>query len=571
MKKWNIKQSVDKTKISELSKNLNISNVLTNLLIQRGIDNFDKAKKFFRSNLNDLYDPFLMKDMAVAVERLNRAIQNQEKVLIYGDYDVDGTTSIAMMYSFLKEYLNNINFYVPDRYDEGYGISFKSVEYAAENNFNLVIALDCGIKAVDKINLANKKNVDYIICDHHTPGETLPEAVAVLDPKRADCNYPFKELSGAGVGFKLLQAFTIKNNYDFDKLFSLLDLVAISIASDIVPIIDENRILAKFGLDIINKNPRTGIKSIIETSGLNNKNIIISDIVFKIGPRINAAGRIKNANDSVNVLISENKDEAKEFADTINKHNINRRDLDSSITKQALEIINNNPDLQKRKTTVLYNESWSKGVIGIVASRLIEHYYRPTIIFTKSNNLLTGSARSVNGFDIYEALEKCSNLFVSFGGHKYAAGLSIKPENFDEFSETFEKIVSETIKSDDLIQKINIDSEIEFDEINNSFFKILKQLCPFGPGNMTPVFVSRNVSDNGKSRLVGNDKSHLKLSVFQKSNRQSIDGIAFGLGEYLEKIQKNNNFDLCYTIEENTFMNRTSLQLMVRDIKINND
>ncbi|RLD46190.1 MAG: single-stranded-DNA-specific exonuclease RecJ, partial [Bacteroidetes bacterium] len=435
MKEWKIKKTADKNKINELSNVLNIDKVLANLLIQRGIDTFDKAKKFFRSNLSDLHDPFLMKDMDVAVERLEKAIKNNEKVLIYGDYDVDGTTSVAIMFSFLKEYLPDIDFYVPDRYTEGYGISFKSVDYAIANKFDLVIALDCGIKANEKINLANKHNLDYIICDHHTPGETLPDAIAVLDPKRNDCNYPFKELSGAGVGFKLLQALTIKNSYDINKLFSLLDLVTISIASDIVPIIDENRILATYGLKIINNNPRTGIAAIIKTSGLANKNIIISDIVFKIGPRINAAGRIENAKDSVNVLISDDNDKAFEFAKIINEHNTNRQSLDKDITKQALELINNNSDLQNRKTTVLYDESWSKGVIGIVASRLIEHYYRPTIIFTKSNNLLTGSARSIAGFDLYEALEKCSDLFVNFGGHKYAAGLSIKPENFDKFLE----------------------------------------------------------------------------------------------------------------------------------------
>ncbi len=571
MKEWKIKKTADKNKINELSNVLNIDKVLANLLIQRGIDTFDKAKKFFRSNLSDLHDPFLMKDMDVAVERLEKAIKNNEKVLIYGDYDVDGTTSVAIMVSFLKEYLPDIDFYVPDRYTEGYGISFKSVDYAIANKFDLVIALDCGIKANEKINLANKHNLDYIICDHHTPGETLPDAIAVLDPKRNDCNYPFKELSGAGVGFKLLQALTIKNSYDINKLFSLLDLVTISIASDIVPIIDENRILATYGLKIINNNPRTGIAAIIKTSGLANKNIIISDIVFKIGPRINAAGRIENAKDSVNVLISDDNDKAFEFAKIINEHNTNRQSLDKDITKQALELINNNSDLQNRKTTVLYNESWSKGVIGIVASRLIEHYYRPTIIFTKSNNLLTGSARSIAGFDLYEALEKCRDLFVNFGGHKYAAGLSIKPENFDKFLETFEKIVSETITDDNLIQKINIDSEINFDEINYKFFNILKQLCPFGPGNMTPVFASKNVSDNGFSKLVGEDKTHLKLSVFQKGNKETLGGIAFGMGQYLDKIQKNNNFDLCYTIEENEFMNRKSLQLMVRDIKIKNE
>ncbi len=570
MKEWRIKKTADKDKINELSKILNIDKTLANLLLQRGIDNFDKAKKFFRANLNDLYDPFLMKDMDIAVERINKAIKNNEKVLIYGDYDVDGTTSVAIMFTFLKDYLPNIDFYIPDRYNEGYGISYKSIEYADTNKFNLVIALDCGIKAIEKINLANKKQIDYIICDHHNPGNEIPKAIAVLDPKRKDCNYPFKDLSGAGVGFKLLQALSIKNNYNKNKLFELLDLVTISIASDIVPIVDENRILASYGLKIINTNPRQGIKSIIKTSGLSKKNIIISDIVFKIGPRINAAGRIKDAKDSVNVLISDNVNDAEKFANIINEHNKNRQDLDKDITKQALDLINNNLELQNRKTTILYNESWSKGVIGIVASRLMEHYYRPTIIFTKSNNILTGSARSVQGFDLYDALDKCSHLFVSFGGHKYAAGVSIKPEDFDEFNDTFEKVVSETITNDNLIQKIDVDSVIDFDEITPSFFNILKQLCPFGPENMTPVFVSRNVTDNGYSKLVGADKTHLKLSIFQKSNNKIMDGIAFGMGKYLDDIKKNNNFDICFNIEENNFMNRKTLQLMVRDIKINN-
>lgn len=568
MKDWIIKEEGDSTTVDNIAKELNVDKVLANLLVQRGITNFDDAKEFFRPNLENLHNPYLMKNMDKAVERLEKAIADNEKILIYGDYDVDGTTSVALVYSYLKNYYDNLGFYIPDRYAEGYGISFKSIDFAKENDFSLVIALDCGIKAVDKIDYANTKNVDYIICDHHTPGNVIPNAVAVLDQKQDDCNYPYKELSGCGVGFKLLQAYSEKNNLPKEKLFSYLDLVVISIASDIVPITGENRVLAYFGLKELNKNPRLGLKSIIKIAGASDKNLTISDIVFKIGPRINAAGRINDANDSVKVLVAQTEETAEEFAKIIDNYNIERREIDLKITNQALAEIEENIELKDQKSTVLYNPNWHKGVVGIVASRLIEKHYKPTIVLTLSNGLITGSARSVQGFDLYAALDKCSDLFVNFGGHKYAAGISLKEENLEEFKQRFEKEVANTITEESLKQKIIVDSNLELSEITPKFYRILQQLCPFGPENMTPIFVSKNVINAGYTKRVGEDKSHLKLNISQ--NNYKVDGIAFGMGDFYDKI-KTSKFEVCYNIEENHFRGNTSLQLMVRDIKVNLD
>ena len=567
--RWILKPEGDKATIDKLRKELNISKPVAIMLVQRGITNFDEAKKFFRPKLEHLHDPFLMADMDKAVNRLVKAVENKEKVLIYGDYDVDGTTSVALVYSFLKSRIQDIDYYIPDRYNEGYGISFKGVDYAAENNFDLVIALDCGIKAVDKIEYANKKNIDFIICDHHTPGDKIPEAVAVLDPKRKDCNYPYKELSGCGVGFKLLQAFTIHKKGDFQELFSYLDIVAISIASDIVPITGENRILAYYGLKELNNTQKEGLKAIIEVAGLKDKKIIISDCVFKIGPRINAAGRIESGRSAVKLLISEDKEAAKQFSEDINRFNETRQGFDRDITGEALRMIEDHPEWKSHKSTVLYKEDWHKGVVGIVASRVIEHYYKPTIVLTLSKGLATGSARSVDGFDLYAAIDACGDLLESFGGHKHAAGLSMKPENIDKFRLRFNEVVSSMITADQQIPKIEIDAKLSFKEITPNFFNIIRQFAPFGPENMTPIYVTENVTDTGYSRAVGEDESHLQLYVKDESQIR-MKGIAFGIAkQYLPKIKQKKTFDICYSIEENEWQGNTSLQLMVREIKIN--
>jgi len=566
---WILKPEGDIATINKLMKELNVSKPIATMLVQRRITTFDEAKMFFRPQLEHLHDPFLMVDMDKAVERLQKAFNNKEKILIYGDYDVDGTTSVALLYSFLRSRVENIDYYIPDRYNEGYGISFKGVDFAAENDFDLVIALDCGIKAVDKIEYANEKNVDFIICDHHTPGDKIPEAVAVLDPKRADCNYPYKELSGCGVGFKLLQAYTQQTKGDFNELYSYLDIVAISIASDIVPITGENRVLAYYGLKELNNTQKEGLKAIIEVAGLKDKNIIISDCVFKIGPRINAAGRIESGRSAVKLLISEDKEEAEQFSKNINNFNDERQGLDHDITQEALQMIEDNPEWKEHKSTVLFKEDWHKGVVGIVASRVIEHYYKPTIILTKSKGMATGSARSVDGFDLYAAIDACSDLLESFGGHKHAAGLTIKIENINKFRLRFNEVVSSMITADQQIPKINIDAKITFREITPNFFKIIRQFAPFGPGNMTPIYMTEKVMDTGFSRAVGSDESHLQLNIKDASHVR-MKGIAFGIAQkYLPAIKQKKSFDICYSIEENEWQGNVSLQLMVREIKIN--
>lgn len=562
-KRWVEREVENLAVIAELQQSLKVDEILANLLVKRGVSNFDEARCFFRPDLDHLHDPFLMKDMEAAVARIEKAIQSHEKILIYGDYDVDGTTSVALLYSFLKKYHSKIDFYIPDRYREGYGISSQGIDYASENGFSLIIALDCGIKSVDRIAYANEKNIDFIICDHHLPGDELPAAAAVLDPKRNDCNYPYKELSGCGIGFKLVQAYAQKNNIPFDEITCYLDIVAVSIASDIVPITGENRVLAWFGLRKLNTEPCKGLTALMNIAG-RKENLTITDVVFTIGPRINAAGRIDDAKHAVNLLIADNDAFAFEKGQIINLKNTERREHDSNITEQALAMIDSDPLLINRKTTVLYNQDWHKGVIGIVASRLTEKYYRPTIVLTHSNGYATGSARSVAGFDLYEALCECSELLEQFGGHKYAAGLTIKIENIPAFQQRFEEVVARTIPEELLIQAITIDAELEMNHIDAKFFRILQQFEPFGPQNMAPVFISRNVYTYGAASVVG-DK-HLKMSVHQ-GNSAFFNCIGFGLGEYLRVINTGTPFDICYTIEDNTWKEKHSIQLNIKGIR----
>ena len=552
---------------NKLANELSISPVLAKLLVQRGIVTFDDARSFFRPDLNDLHDPFLMKDMDKAVERLTKAMQSNEKILIYGDYDVDGTTSVSLVYRFLVKFYSNLDFYIPDRYNEGYGISIKGIDFAAQNNFKLIIALDCGIKAVEKIKYAKTLGVDFIICDHHNPDDELPPAVAVLDSKRADCNYPYKHLSGCGVGFKLMQAFAMENNIRFEELIPLLDLVALSIASDIVPITGENRILAFYGLKQINSNPSTGVKAIIDVCGLKDREISISDIVFKIGPRINASGRMKLATEAVELMVSRDYNFAYERSGTINEYNNDRKDLDKNITDDAIALIRQDDTYSERKSIVVFKPDWHKGVIGIVASRLAEEYYKPSVVLTESNGFASGSARSVLGFDLYKAVESCKDLLENFGGHMYAAGLTMKIEHVDEFSRRFEKYVAEHIEEDQTYPQIDIDAIIEFKDITPKFFRVLKQFGPFGPGNMKPVFESKNVYDFGSSRLVGKDQEHLKLELTDSSSENVMSGIAFRMYEFNDHLKALNPLDICYTLEENNFNGNTSIQLMIRDIK----
>lgn len=579
-KRWVLKEQGEEAKIQHLSQVLNIDRNLANLLVQRGISTYEEARSFFRPSLQELHDPFLMKDMQKAVERIQLALERKEKILVYGDYDVDGTTAVSLVYTFLRTIYDNVDYYIPDRYDEGYGISYKSIDYAAENQFSLVIVLDCGIKAVEKIKYAKSKQIDYIIADHHRPGDELPQAVAVLDPKRPDCEYPYEDLSGCGVGFKLIQAFAGRNGIPFDELFNYLDLVVVSIASDIVRITGENRILAYYGLKLINTRPRPGIEAILKFSGINRKvdspvddsdhiftkDLTISDLVFLVGPRINAAGRIESANNSVELLVAKTIGEAEKLAETINNFNTERKDLDAQTTLEATEMIKNNEEINNARATIVYNPDWHKGVIGIVASRLIETYYKPTIVLTKSNGLVTGSARSVKDFDIYDAVDACSDLLEHFGGHKYAAGLSLKPENLNLFRSRFEEFVKGNITNTMLTPEIEVDAKICLNDINKKFFKILKQFAPFGPGNMSPVFISENLIDTGNGRIVG--KNHLKLEVVHKDIRgYPIPAIAFQQAGYLEDIVHNRPFHICYHIEENEWNGVVSLQLNVKDIK----
>jgi single-stranded-DNA-specific exonuclease len=568
-KRWVLMPKGNSETIQKLADELNIHPILAQLLVQRGVNTFDEAKHFFRPSLNDLHDPFLMKDMDKAVERISNAILNKEKILVYGDYDVDGTTAVSLVYTFLHNQYVNVGYYIPDRYKEGYGISLQGIDYAKENGYSLIIALDCGIKSIDKIDYANTLGVDFIICDHHRPGSELPNAIAVLDPKRADCDYPYKELSGCGVGFKLIQAIAQQKGILFEDLTQYLDLVAVSIAADIVPITGENRILAFYGLKLLNENPRPGFKAILELSNFKKDEITVNDVVFLIAPRINAAGRIESGKSAVDLLVSKNDNVAGLLGDGINEHNLKRKDLDSSITEHALQLIEESEDHKYRKSTVLYNSAWHKGVIGIVASRLTEKYYRPTIVLTKSNdenNMVSGSARSVKDVDVYNAIESCSDLLEQFGGHMYAAGLTMKEENVEEFIQRFEEVVSSTIEDRMLVREVEIDAELNLNDINQKFFNILKQFAPFGPGNMSPIFKSSNVRDNGRGKVVGNN--HLKLTLVQHDDYQStFDGIAFQLGHHHPQVEQQDAFEIVYHIEENNFNNRTTLQLNIKDLK----
>ena len=565
---WNLKDQGDINVIKHLSAALNVNMVITNLLVQRNITNYQEAQAFFRPKMADLHNPFLMKDMDKAVERLEQAIRKEEKVLIYGDYDVDGTTSVALMYRFLHSRIKNLDYYIPDRYTEGYGISPQSIEYAHDEKFSLVIVLDCGIKAVEKIKHAKSLGIDFIICDHHNPDDEIPDAVAVLDPKRPDCSYPYKELSGCGVGYKFLQAYSLKNEIPYSELDDLLDLVVVSIASDIVPVTGENRVLAYYGLKKLNSNPSLGLKTIMNYSGINGSEITISDIVFKIGPRLNASGRIEHGKKSVAILTVTNEEEAERLGDEINSYNEIRKTLDRDITQEALEMIERNPELNDKKSTVLYNRDWHKGVVGIVASRITEYFYRPTIILTESNGMATGSARSVKDFDLYEAIGKCSDLLESYGGHMYAAGLTLKIENISAFIQRFEEIVGDLITDKQQVEAVEIDSKLQLSEITPKFFRILKQFAPFGPHNMLPVFLSENVLDYGTSRPVGKNLEHLKLDLVEPTGSSSIfSGIAFNQAEHYEAISQGLPFDICYSITENEFRGKTNLQLYIKDIK----
>jgi len=561
--RWTLKPKPDPIKIDALKKALHVDDTMASLLVQRGIETYEAAKHFFRPSISDLHDPFLMKDMDRAVTRIETALANQENILVYGDYDVDGTTSVALMSSYLKTKQENIVSYIPDRYAEGYGISYQGIDFASDNEFTLIIALDCGIKAIEKVAYAKKKGIDFIICDHHRPGPEIPEAVAVLDPKRDDCAYPYKELCGCGVGFKLIQALAMNEGKTVEDLSEYLDLVATAIGADIVPITGENRALAYFGLQVINSQPRAGMKAIIDL--LKKDELTITDVVFTIAPRINAAGRMKHGNYAVNLLMETDYNLAVEHAQEINEFNTERREADKRITEEALQQIEAQNE-KERFTTVVYHETWHKGVIGIVASRLIETYYRPTLVFTKSGDMLAASARSVKGFDVYNALEACSEHIEQFGGHKYAAGLTLKVKQYEVFKQAFESVVAKTIDQRLLSPEITVDTQLDLNQITPKFYRILRQFAPFGPGNMTPVFMSHSLKDTGYGKCVGEDDKHLRLTATQNGNDKLV-AIGFGLGDKLELISNKKPFNAVYSIDENHWNGNVSLQLKLRDVK----
>jgi len=562
--RWTLKSEINPQITSKLAQELGVENTIAKLLVNRGIETFEQAKDFFRPNLNKLHNPYLMKDMDLAVTRIEKAILEGENILIYGDYDVDGTTSVSLVSSYLKTIHPTVATYIPDRYNEGYGISFQGIDYAEDNAVTLIIALDCGIKAIDKVTYAKEKGIDFIICDHHRPGDEIPNAVAVLDPKRSDCDYPYKELCGCGVGFKLIQALASERNQTIDDLVEYLDLVATAIAADIVPITGENRILAYFGLQVINQNPRTGIKAMIKQ--VKKEKFTITDVVFIIAPRINAAGRIKHGNYAVELLTEMDFETAQKFASEIEKNNTDRKELDKTITNEALQQITDNNE-EQTFSTVVYAENWHKGVIGIVASRLIETYYKPTLVFTKSGDKLAASARSVKGFDVYNALEQCSEFIEQFGGHKYAAGLTLEPSNYENFKNKFEEVVKQTLPKELRTHEISIDAEINLNEITPKFFRILNQLEPFGPQNMKPVFTANGLRDNGYGKKVGVDETHLKLNVFQGSDQKTYNAIGFSLAKKQRITQKGNSFKAVFNIDENHWNGNTSLQLLLKDIE----
>lgn len=564
--RWNPKSKPNPEKVQAIQQALQVDEIIATLLVQRGIETFEQAKTFFRPTLVDLHNPYLMKDMDKAVARIEKAIANKENILVFGDYDVDGTTAVSLVSSYLRSFYPNVATYIPDRYAEGYGISYMGIDYAEDNDISLIIALDCGIKSIDHVNYAKAKNIDFIICDHHRPGDILPDAVAVLDPKREDCSYPYDELCGCGVGFKLIQALAENQNQTIEDLVEYLDLVATAIAADIVPINGENRVLAKFGLEVINSNPRPGIKALIQN--VKKKVLTITDVVFIVAPRINAAGRIKHGNEAVALLTEYDLDQAEQFASEIEQHNSDRKELDKQITKEALLQIEENNE-QNRFSTVVYQENWHKGVIGIVASRLVENYYRPTIVFTKSGEKLAASARSVKDFDVYNALEACAEHLEQFGGHMYAAGMTLLEENYENFKNAFEKVVQETIHPDLLTPEISYDAEIELSEINPKLMRLLKQFEPFGPENMTPLFLAKGLTDSGYAKTLGSDNEHLKAFVKQ-GNSESFGAIGFGLGNKLDLVTNKNKFDAIFSLEENEWKDTITLQLQLRDINASN-
>jgi len=560
--RWTLKPQPEKEKVEKLAKELQVNSTIASILCQRNIETFEDAKNYFRPNLEQIHDPFLMKDMDVAVSRIETAIANNENILIYGDYDVDGTTAVSLVSSYLKTIYSNIATYIPDRYAEGYGVSYKGIDFAHDNDFSLIIALDCGIKAIEKVAYATKKNIDFIICDHHKPGPEIPKAIAVLNAKRNDCTYPFDELCGCGVGFKLIQALGVSRHKTIEDFLPYLDLVATAIAADIVPMNGENRVLAYYGLEVINQNPCNGIKAIIQQT--KKTELTITDVVFIIAPRINAAGRMKHGNYAVELLTEMDFDAAAEFAASIEIFNADRKELDKKITDEAIiQIIDN--EEEKGFSTVVYQEDWHKGVIGIVASRLIEKYYRPTLVFTKSGDMLAASARSVKGFDVYNALQECEEFIEQFGGHKYAAGLTLRPENYTNFKDKFEEVVERTIDTKLLSPEISVDAAIDFSEITPKFFRIIQQMAPFGPLNMKPVFSSTSVRDNGYGKQVGANNAHLKLNLFQGDNKKTFNAIGFNLGTKMELVQ--NDFDVVYALDENEWNGHKTLQLVLKDVR----
>ena len=570
--KWELSEASDTGKVDRLAAEVGIDRVLAELLVKRGVETFEQARAFFRPSLDGLHDPFLMKDMDAAVERLHTAISGGEKILVYGDYDVDGTTAVSLVYSYIRRFTDKVDFYIPDRYDEGYGVSLKGIDWATEGDFRLIITLDCGIKAIDKVEYARSRGVDMIICDHHLPEERLPAAVAVLDPKREDCDYPFDDLSGCGVGFKLVQAYSMKYGVAFESLTPLLDLLVVSIASDLVSMVGENRILAHFGLKQLNSSPCNGLLALINLCKIDPGHITIDDIVFKIGPRINAAGRMDSGRYAVQLLTATDIQSAMKIGEKINESNNERKSIDREITKEALEMVQNGQSLSKGNATIVYNPQWNKGVVGIVASRLVEAYYRPTVVLTKSNGFVTGSARSISGFDLYEAIESCADLLENFGGHVYAAGLTMKEENLEEFARRIDAFVEKHVNDNMLTPVVQVDARLDFSQITPKFFRILKQFQPFGPGNHNPVFMTENVYDAGTGRMVGAGGMHLKLDLVQETQYfHPIPAIAFNMSQFYDYIREGNPFDVCYTIVENYYRGNSSIQLRIRDLRERED
>ncbi len=563
--RWTLKPKPDPVKTQSLQQELKVDNITAALLVQRGIESYEQARLFFRPDLEDLHDPFLMKDMDKAVERIERAVSQQENILIYGDYDVDGTTAVAMLSSFLEGLHESVTTYIPDRYEEGYGISLKGIDYADDNGIGLIIALDCGIKAVNQVAYAKSKEIDFIICDHHRPGNELPDAVAILNPKQEECEYPYEELCGCGVGFKLMQAIVEKRGHDIEEIKGYLDLVCTAIAADIVPMTGENRTLAFHGLRLINSEPRPGIRAILAEK--QKPEVDINVVVFTIAPRINAAGRMKHGQFAVDLLRESDHDKANELASAIDELNTDRKDQDRIITEEALQLIESDGETENH-STVVYKEHWHKGVLGIVASRLIETHYRPTIVLTQSNGEITGSVRSVKGFDVYNALEQCKSYLDRFGGHKYAAGLTLKPENLTGFKARFEEVVKNSLTPEQKIPEIKIDMEIDFDHITPKLYRILSQFSPFGPANMTPVFMTRNLFDTGYAKSVGENGAHLKATFIQRNSNQKLGGIGFGLGDKLHLLKSKQPLMVVFTIDENHWNGRTDLQLKIRDLKV---